>query len=404
MILFISPNPNTQEEHEGYFRRVAAIDKLFRGEKKLYFDDIENYELKAKAIIEANLIYVHSIYQAKKILENYPLFKDKIITDLHGIVPEEEAFAGNVANSKIMNEVEKRVFKYCKNFVVVSEQMRKHFINKYNLKGSIKWIVLPIFDEHENHSEKSWKTLSVVYAGGSQKWQRTDLIVESINKTYEKYNFKILTHQPEAFSDIISNAKKNVLIKSVNPVQVGAYYKDSHMGFILRDDIPLNNVSCPTKLIEYLSNDIVPIVLSPSIGDFRVLGYSYIKLDDFLARSISRQDLTKAMQANREVLLKLRQIVDQGRQALIKLSKGIKPSENYLDKKLLLELVIKNCQLDEMRELIENKQNQIDSQIVMIEDYAKAVEFHRSELQEIRSSKSWRIANILSNKSKSLRK
>jgi hypothetical protein len=36
MILFISPNPNTQEEHEGYFRRVAAIDKLFRGEKKLY--------------------------------------------------------------------------------------------------------------------------------------------------------------------------------------------------------------------------------------------------------------------------------------------------------------------------------------------------------------------------------
>jgi len=38
-------------------------------------------------------------------------------------------------------------------------------------------------------------------------------------------------------------------------------------------------VACPTKLIEYMLNGIIPIVLNPYIGDFKELGYSYISLE-----------------------------------------------------------------------------------------------------------------------------
>ena len=45
-------------------------------------------------------------------------------------------------------------------------------------------------------------------------------------------------------------------------------YRHAQYGFVLRDDIVVNNVACPTKIIDYIKYDIIPIVKSPHIGDF----------------------------------------------------------------------------------------------------------------------------------------
>ena len=72
---------------------------------------------------------------------------------------------------------------------------------------------------------------------------------------------------------------KNVIIKSVSPIELSSYYEISHYGFLLRDHHPLNNVACPTKAIEYLAFGITPIVLEENIGDFKQLGYEYISIN-----------------------------------------------------------------------------------------------------------------------------
>lgn len=55
----------------------------------------------------------------------------------------------------------------------------------------------------------------------------------------------------------------------------------------MRDPVLLNQVACPTKLVEYLYWGVVPIVSTPSIGDFAELGFAYVLLDDFCVRRLS---------------------------------------------------------------------------------------------------------------------
>src|SRR5690606_6210947 len=73
----------------------------------------------------------------------------------------------------------------------------------------------------------------------------------------------------------------NLRVLTVTPDELGDYYRQAHYGFILRDDITVNRVACPTKMVEYLFYGITPIVKSPSIGDFPERGYEYIEYSDF---------------------------------------------------------------------------------------------------------------------------
>ena len=50
----------------------------------------------------------------------------------------------------------------------------------------------------------------------------------------------------------------------------------------MRDDIVLNRVAAPTKLIEYLSYGLIPIVKTINIGDSVKMGYEYILYNEDL--------------------------------------------------------------------------------------------------------------------------
>lgn len=344
MILFISPNPFKVKKREGYLQRVASIDGLFPGEEKHYYDDYVDEKILIDLMKRADMIYVHSIYQAHRILEYYYIFGEKIVTDLHGVVPEEESNKGNVELSDILTDTELRVFQLSNTFVAVTNAMVEYYNLKYK-QGKIKtWIILPIFNTAMNFKEeklnKTPKSYQVIYAGGAQPWQNIKKMIQAIN-TNDKYLYIILTHDIDSFKQIDKTIEKKAIIKSVKPEDVVSYYKVSQLGFILRDDSIINRVACPTKLIEYIGLGIVPIVDSPNIGDFKVLGYSYLTIDRFLNGPVlTSTEYERMVKHNLLVYKQLQIIYSDGVKSLKELKNSLRKNKKTIS--LHQNFLIKN--------------------------------------------------------------
>ena len=204
--------------------------------------------------------------------------------------------------------------------VAVSNQMIEFYKSKYP-EIRTRFINLPIFSSNliENQTRNYDGKLNIVYSGGSHKWQNVDLMVETINKIIDDFDITILTPDIEIFKDKLSkyNIQDKVTIKQVEPNMVKEEYKKAHLGFILRDDIIVNKVACPTKLVEYLSCGVIPIVLQPEIGDFNYLGYSYILNDDLVQGKIPDKEALKQMcENNYRVIEKLQGIQAKGKREL----------------------------------------------------------------------------------------
>ena len=260
-------------------------------------------------LLKADYIYVHSIYLSQYIL---PFYKTKqVITDLHGVVPEEVLELGSNFKSWYYNKIEKFVVKNSTMLITVSKNMSDHLIKKYHkIKANI--ISLPIIKGKPSFLNKQFKKVKnfkpkVIYSGGIQLWQNIDLMLSSIKKTINKYDFQILTGNPEIMQEKANKEGLKIKINSVNTNELIKYYKNAHFGFILRDDNILNRVAFPTKLIEYITNGIVPIVLKTEIGDFKRFGYKYITLQDFLEKKIDNleKEYSSKQKNNFNVLLQL---------------------------------------------------------------------------------------------------
>lgn len=385
-IVFVAPNPLKQKTHEGYLHRVIEIDRFFNDAEKIYLEDIPADRV-GNELEQSDIIYVHSIYQADRIRSLYKMYGKKIITDLHGVVPEEELYMGNVLRSKYLEQVEEEVFRNGSSFVAVTDTMKKHFKEKYKHIKNHKWIVLPIFDSSKIEL-KDHHSPNVVYAGGSQVWQNVPKMVEAINARKD-ISATVLTYDTGAFDGVVEEDRTTpYTIKSVKASEVGKYYAEASFGFVLRDKTVVNKVACPTKLIEYLSYGVVPIVDNPEIGDFKDLGYEYITLQDFMNDSYSPSLIQDARKKNLKVVERLKTKTSMGKNKLIKLTKDISDSPAsgaVVGKtdliqdiaKLTLSLSEKNTELfrvvDENEHLREK-----------IQEYASSVDFLSEENKSLR--------------------
>lgn len=316
MILFLSKFPKTEEDYrDGLFQRVVHVDYLLNDFEKIYLtaspyryfkkaykiNKDENriiiecnlllhISLILKLFSKANTVYVHSIHNLLYLFFFFKIFKKKYILDLHGLVPEEFAMQKDFKRVYIFSYIEKYIYNNLTFTIGVTEKMINFYKKKYP-NSSVEYITYPILPnnftnitEAEINIAKKSAKICFIYSGNLQVWQNIDLMLDNIKKLAQNKNyfFQILTGEVDLMKTKFLEkniAMDNIDIRGVQTHELAEYYKKAHYGFILRDDIAVNNVACPTKLVEYLNYGIVPIVLSEEIGDFKEMGYESVFVD-----------------------------------------------------------------------------------------------------------------------------
>jgi len=324
-IIILGPLPEKSNLREGMVQRVKSIDEIiFKDKKRLYIEvvfktyrkpilekiDDKLYHIKTNIInsfnikdnlMNAKIIYIHSLYYLSRSFPWIFFSKANIFFDLHGVVPEELSYMGKYYQASLYRFFEFLFFNLRKRFniIYVTQSMRDYIKKKYKIPGSVKEYIVPNFPFHLNKFNLNENQISLIkkkyyleeddiiflYSGNAQKWQNVDLMLSLINKlaNNRKNKFIILTGQPDIFKEKLKKYRINsgqLFLDSVPPEELGHYYFLAHYGFLLRDKHILNKVACPTKAIEYLAFGLTPIVLEENIGDFREMGYEYIKVDE----------------------------------------------------------------------------------------------------------------------------
>ena len=361
-ILILANLPEEKSIKDGMILREIAIDKILSNFNRIYVENIDrklsilkqprkwikdklfSKTINLKYFSENNItysnvskkefyklcknakkIYAHSLICLKRIPKEYiEEFKDKIIVDIHGCVVEESIF--NNAEKETVQEyqdIEKFAFPIINTLIAVTENMIELYKSKYpGIKTN--FIQLPIFLKNISESEEKEEKykLNIIYSGRAQKWQKIDLMAEIIPDLADKYNITILTPDTKIFNSLLKDVVNKVTIKSVSPDKINEEYRKADLGFILRDNIIVNTVACPTKIIDYLEYGIIPIVDVPNIGDFERLGYSYIKYKDLLNEDIPSFEKLKIMRDNNyKIIEKIKNIKKSGEEKLLKIIK-----------------------------------------------------------------------------------
>ena len=346
MLLAIGAYPTKKNEKEGRQRRIHKVDEAFSGIKRRYLDislrkfwvikkdyhpNVEEYHLNFFVYLpvilyfglSATTIYVHSMVNALYVLPIY-LFHGNIITDMHGIIVEEneidERHGGFVrwVRDKVYRVAEAIVVYKSRVIISVTENMKRYFLAKYHIKNS-KIVVIPIFNNLHNADNtpkhdyiKPWK---VIYAGGAHAWQCVDQMIQLIVETKTLWQWTILSNDKEVFAQKLrENHLDNIVtLKSVSQEEVEEYYKKNDFGVVLREEHIINRVACPTKLVEYMQNGLIPIVLTPKIGDFAELGYKYIQINliDVGSMEISNEELRRMAEHNQKIIKKINKKTDK---------------------------------------------------------------------------------------------
>jgi hypothetical protein len=363
-IVFLADLPQF-EEAEGMMQRIVAIDNIFKNQSRLYIstpkkgrikksrviiawlllqfykpldfknklcikvttdnkEKLLNYSFNKRSIIDickviqllskANKIYVHSLYNGLVFIDILMLLKKKIILDIHGLVPEEKLFMGDSKKSvRVINKIEEKIFKISDILVSVSNKMKNFYIKKYPFLTDKQFIALPIFDAHLPPAEiRDINNLYFIYAGGLQKWQNIDKIVAAIKIMPDDFSYIFLVpnydlKEMKIKIESLNINMQKIEIQSVSKNKIYDYYQKSTFGFIIREEIDINQASCPTKLIEYLSNGVIPVVLQPEIGDFNDLGYKYILLEDLKnGKKFNQESINEMRKANYQLCEKLK--------------------------------------------------------------------------------------------------
>jgi hypothetical protein len=327
MIIVVAPHPSTENQKDGMIQRVAHIDSLMALSPRVYLDISVRRFVRKKVFVEglvtihrlnlfihvfqiarllkqADLLYIHSAYNALKI----SLFPTKahLVFDAHGIVPEELAQEGYTRAAQVFAYAERRALSRCNTLVCVTRSMLAHFKAKHGHRSDREEIVLPILPRLGKTSEApralqaTRADNSVIYAGGMQVWQNVDKMLDAA-RTQPSMSYTFLTGDIFRFKHRLSSAGiASATCESVAPDDVKDFYLQHLYGFILRDEVLVNQVACPTKLVEYLYWGVLPIVVTHRIGDFDGESLHGVTLDDFRCGALPGLEARAAMREHNQ--------------------------------------------------------------------------------------------------------
>jgi len=350
VFLMMAPYFTKERLADGYFQRVQAVDGILApsdlkiyaswldadevcGVPRVFLWDQTHMEIRyphpdsindariLQIARRAGVVYHHSITFA-----NGDVTKDAAIQkifDMHGAYPEELRMYGREQQATIDEAQEGLAMQHGQCLVCVTKSMMEHLKQKY---GSIpeKVILLPILDEKRLRQclaieKKQECRMTVVYAGGMQKWQNVKMMQDAIHQTQDRFSYRIFTPSPEAFWKQWKHwwKPKNLEVCAKTPDEVIKAYASCDYGFMLRDDIVVNRVACPTKLVEYLAAGIIPILTSTRIGDFVQDGMAYLSLEDLVKGKLPTGEERDALvQQNLRVVQKLEERFRTGKEQL----------------------------------------------------------------------------------------
>lgn len=327
MLVIVAPFPIKANEKDGMIQRVAAIDSLMADVPRTYLDislrrnreatceqvgkatvHRLNFFVHARKIANfirnASLVYVHSANNALKILPFFP--RDKVVFDVHGVVPEETANDGKPLLARILGTAESVAISRSQWVISVSRQMQMHLDRKYGQTAS-RHLIYPILP-HFNADAPAPDTVTdqprlargVIYAGGLQSWQNVGKMI-SASARQRDFSYTFLTGDAKALrAQLDAAGLHSVTCLSVSPAAVPAHYLENSFGYILREPLLINQVACPTKLIEYMYWGVLPIMITPKIGDFDHKTLKVVLLDEFLVGTIpDAQTQTEMRRENR---------------------------------------------------------------------------------------------------------
>jgi hypothetical protein len=344
MVLFPSDYPNEQNERDGMMQRIAAVDSIFSSAPRLYLfvsftrhrrtvayshgqvrvervNFFLHHRYVTRCFEAATCVYLHAAHNAIRVLPWIRRFKDKIVADAHGVVPEELMFVRQLRRAAIWGAVERIMIKNSHLLVVVTQKMADHFLSKYPREiETAQVVILPNFDFQNGDipeaslADRSGHELRLIYAGGVQKWQNIDLMLVTLGRlaVIRRDWRSSLYVPPEAVQEIQGKVERLgcdrfVSVGSLAHDEVLREYAAADVGFVLREPTLMNEVAMPTKLVEYIRYGVVPIVLSPEIGDFTQLRYKYLTIEDLLdLQTLDRRRLQEIRLSNFQCLASIR--------------------------------------------------------------------------------------------------
>lgn len=352
IVCILAPIFTEERLKNGYYQRIKAIDDIMGAKtlkiymsfdcepqeqgdvpfiKKIdnehiqlaYFQEIESSRDYASQVADAaDILYLHGVgYLDEDIIRKKHLLK---IVDLHGALPEEFAMSGNYPAAQKESIHEELAMRYADYIVCVTQSMVEHMQKKYASYPQ-NYIVLPILSEKALSAKVGSKTQAeslprpvITYAGGMQSWQMIPEM-QTCMKCQPDYDYRIYTAEPDKFWECWGKvpALKWMLVESAETDQLYRNYRQCHYGFVLREDSIVNHVACPTKLIEYILNGIVPIMNTAHLGDFVKDGMAYLTMEDFCAGKLPDDALREQMaRDNQKVIDRIIEKHQTGKQKL----------------------------------------------------------------------------------------
>lgn len=348
-VAFVAPCPFGDRVKEGWMSRIAAVDAIFADRRRLYLhfaphhagedpraprehgaglfelclalDEPGHRAAVDEVLAEVDLLYVHTVHLAEWMLPW--IDSGKIVVDIHGVVPEEEAMLGRPELAPRYARVEQEVLRAARACVMVSAAMREHFAAKYPEIAPREVILLPIVEamQARERQERAAETpVSVVYAGGTQAWQNVDAMLDLAAATAGIAECRFLSHDHALVAERAARRgglPDGTRFEFVEKPDLPAVYAEADFGLVLRDPSPVNRVSSPTKVFEYLQAGVIPVVRSVQLGDFEELGYAYVEESEFVAGRFPDHASREWMrEANLEAARRMQRRFQQGAERL----------------------------------------------------------------------------------------
>jgi len=329
-IVFFGGYPYPERLGDGYFQRVKLVDQVFPDRPRLYVEPLKvgvkselverpepnvivlragpgrlgRLALKVVTVLAAvrwRRIYFHSVLRMEDYRMGFLLHLPWLrkIVDIHGVVPEEFRMHDDYFSALLYERHETRAVRKAGLVIVVTEAMSDYLRQKYRDALRARAVTFPMFPNFApNLIKRTYRQGRpvVVYAGGLQKWQQIPKMIDAIVRTVDHCQHRIYCPDPYKVREMLPESLHNrVIVASQGHAELINLLGECHYGFILREDIIVNRVACPTKLVEYLAMGIVPIVDCDEIGDFKAIGMRFIGLNDLLNQRLPDEIERQAM-------------------------------------------------------------------------------------------------------------